>query len=286
MPEINKQPTHERMIATMPPYYRDSPQANAIIGGQASEIARRQAEMDDLVEQMIVSKATWALPIYEEIFAIKNNPSRTLQERRELILAKMRGASPTTLAVLKSVVNAFVANQNADVTLDNPHYTIYAEIPAEGAVNVGNMQNAVNEIKPAHLAFEARANISDGLILRGKEYGFDVPLPICNMFGCDNGTGIAIKDSMTISTNERDFIVPLPITDRFKTDRIDGIGVVDRISAEILERNFGVDLPKTNDFATEQVDGIAVNGALKATTYEREYLVAQPVTNMLLPGGD
>jgi len=278
--------TKRRMLETMPPYYRDSPQANAILDGQASEIARRQAEADDLLEQMLVTNATWSLDKYEEIFAIKNNPSRTLQERRDLIIAKMRGASPTTLAVLKSVVNAFVANQDADVTLDNPRYTIYAEIPADGAINVGNMQNAINEIKPAHLAFEARANISDGLILRGKEYGFDVPLPICNMFGCDRGEGIAIRDNMTISTNERDFIVPLPITDRFTTDRIDGVGVIDRISAEMLERSFDISLPKTDGFATEQVDGIAVKGALKATTDEREYLVAQPVTNMLLPKGD
>ena len=245
--------TKRRMLETMPPYYRDSPQANAILDGQASEIARRQAEADDLLEQMLVTNATWSLDKYEEIFAIKNNPSRTLQERRDLIIAKMRGASPTTLAVLKSVVNAFVANQNADVTLDNPNYTIYAEIPADGAVNVGNMQNAVNEIKPAHLAFEARANISDGLILRGKEYGFDVPLPICNMFGCDKGEGIAIRDNMTISTNERDFIVPLPITDKF---------------------------------STEKADGVAVRGDIEATINGHEFAVVQPITNVLMPKGD
>lgn len=245
--------TKRRMLETMPAYYRDSPQANAILGGQATEVARRQAEADDLLEQMLVTNATWSLDRYEEIFAIKNNPTRTLQERRDLIIAKMRGASPTTLAVLKSVVNAFVANQNADVTLDNPKYSIYAEIPADGAVNVGNMQNAVNEIKPAHLAFEARANISDGLILRGKEYGFDAPLPICNMFGCDNGTGIAIKDVMTVSTNERDFIVPLPITDRFTTDK---------------------------------ADGVAVRGDIEATINGHEFAVVQPITNVMLPKGD
>lgn len=251
MPEINKQPTHDRMISAMPPYYRDSPQANAIIGGHASEIARRQAEMDDLAEQMIVSKATWAIDRHEEIFGITPNPSRPIEERRAAIIAKMRGAAPTTLETLRDVVNAFATNNDGDVTLDNPRYTIYAEIPADGAVNVGNMQSAVNEIKPAHLAFEVRSNISDGLILRGKEYGFGVPLPICNVLRCDNGAGIAIKDGMAVSTNERDFIVPLPITDRFKTDKADGVAIRDTLETNIGGHEFAVVQPITNVLMSE-----------------------------------
>lgn len=207
--------TKRRMLETMPAYYRDSPQANAILGGQATEIARRQAEADDLLEQMLVTNATWSLERYEEIFAIKNNPSRTLQERRDLIIAKMRGASPTTLETLRDTVNAFAPNDNAEVKLDNPRYTIYADIPADGTLNLGNMYGAVNEIKPAHLAFQARVNISDGLEVSTHEYGFDVGLPICNMFSCDEAYGALISDVATASIYEYGIDVAQPITNTF-----------------------------------------------------------------------
>lgn len=245
--------TKRRMLETMPAYYRDSPQANAILGGQATEIARRQAEADDLLEQMLVTNATWSLERYEEIFAIKNNPSRTIQERRDLIIAKMRGASPTTLAVLKSVVNAFVANQDADVTLDNPHYTIYAELPELKRADIRALSSAVNEIKPAHMAF-ITADLTRGNIeVSAKAYDFGVYYPICNTFQTAGMPGKMSRNNIAPTIKTYSFGAELPICGEFVTAATINIDASADIETTEITRAVVVAYPRAGEtYTTEE----------------------------------
>lgn len=245
--------THQRMIDAQPPYYRDSPQMNAVIGGQAAEIEQRRAEARDLLDQMTISKATWSLEMYETIFDVKYNPSKTIKERQDVIRAKMRGAAPTTLAVLKSVVNAFVANQNADVTLDNPNYTIYAEMPELKRANIGALISAVNEVKPAHMAFIVTDLTRGNIEVSAKAYDFGVYYPVCNTFQTADMRGKMSRNNIAPTIKTYSFGAELPICGEFVTAATVNIDASAEIETTEITRAVVVAYPRAGEtYTTEE----------------------------------
>lgn len=207
--------THQRMIDAQPPYYRDSPQMNAVIGGQAAEIEQRRAEARDLLDQMTISKATWSLEMYETIFDVKYNPSKTIKDRQDVIRAKMRGAAPTTLKVIRDVINSFVPAQNGTARMDNPNYYLYAEIPAGEGIDLGAIVEAVSEIKPAHIVFEPQLHQTDSLPLYYQAYSYEVTFPICGEFGCAEIEGKEVRTKLEARFDAYGFDVLYPITNNF-----------------------------------------------------------------------
>lgn len=146
--------TKTQMLTAVDDMYRESPQANAIFGAQATEVDKRRAEARDLLEQLEVGKATWALENYERALGIQVQPTKPIAERRELIIARMRGTANTTIKQLKSVAESFYGGK-VEVRTDYPKYTIYVKFVSNlgTPANLKDVEKAIREIVPAHIAF-------------------------------------------------------------------------------------------------------------------------------------
>lgn len=153
----NSAETAQRMHDSMPAYYRESPQAIAIMQAQATEIERRRSEARDLLAQMEIGSATWALADYERILNLRTDESKPTHERREAIIARLRGTANTTIKQLKSVAESFYGGEVA-IETDYPNYTIYIRFKSNYGVpsNLSDVERAMRDIIPAHLAFVFR----------------------------------------------------------------------------------------------------------------------------------
>jgi len=143
------------MILELPVYYRESPEANAIVDGHTYADERFKASADDLLAQNFISTATWGLDAWERVYGIKVAPSKPIDERRYVLLARIRGSGVLTVSKLKEVAEAFYGGSVA-VTEDSANYRITVKFNSNLGVppNLGDVKAAIGELIPAHIAVE------------------------------------------------------------------------------------------------------------------------------------
>ncbi|MGG4142955.1 putative phage tail protein [Paenibacillus algorifonticola] len=139
----------------LPRYYEDIPTATNIIDREAAEAAQINADIYDVLAQMFVDTATWALPRWERNFALATDADKPIDQRRAVIKSRIRGVGTVTAALIESIAEAY-ANGEVEVVEDNANYTVKLTfVSALGQPpNFADLEAAVRDAMPAHLAVE------------------------------------------------------------------------------------------------------------------------------------
>lgn len=111
------------------------------------------AAKEDFFKQLDVNTATWGLNFWEKTYGLKTDITKSYSYRRSRILSKMRGQGTTTKAMIKNTAESF-SNGEVDIIEDNSIYTFTVKFIGTRGIppNLDDLKNAVEEIKPAHLA--------------------------------------------------------------------------------------------------------------------------------------
>jgi hypothetical protein len=140
------------LIEYLPSFMQNSKTYEAIFGADEAELIEFENSIEDLELQLNIDTATWALEIYEKDLGIKTDTSKSLYERRSVIKSKERGTGKVDADLIKKVVDAY-ANGDADVDFNDIIYITFTSVLGRPP-NLGDLTNAVEGIKPAHLAVE------------------------------------------------------------------------------------------------------------------------------------
>lgn len=111
--------------------------------------------MQSVIDQMFLTSATWGLQRWEKLFGIKSSLDLSYERRREIIQAHLRGTGTTTIEMIKETAIAFSGGE-VEITEDaeNSRF-IVCFIGIKGTPpNMKSFINMLEEIKPAHLAYE------------------------------------------------------------------------------------------------------------------------------------
>lgn len=202
------------MSDSLPTYYDESPEANAIMQANATEAEFKRAQAEDLLNQLFVSTATWGLDYWDSVLALSPAPRMLIDKRRERILVKLRGSAPATIDNLLKILNAFAQNNDAEIIEYNEEYRFEAYFPAHDGftINLADVYHAINEVKPAHLEFLINIIVKGIVILRGKGYHFDVPFRITNCFKTAEVAGALSRSVVNIEERAYAFSIGYPIT--------------------------------------------------------------------------
>lgn len=118
------------------------------------ELGSLKHETEDLLEQFFIHTATWGLVHWEQEYGIETNLEQSIETRREVILAKMRGAGTATKQMLKKTAEAFSGGE-VEILEENGKYSFIVKfIGVKGVPR--NMQafiDMLEEMKPAHLTY-------------------------------------------------------------------------------------------------------------------------------------
>lgn len=138
----------------VPQFVADFREMGAVYRTEGYELGTLQNTLRDQADQCFVKTATWGLLLWEKEYGIKTNLSLSYEQRREIILAKMRGQGTTTVEMIRNVAIAFSGGE-VEVIEDNPHY--HFTVRFVGLYGIPrNMQafiSMLEEIKPAHLGY-------------------------------------------------------------------------------------------------------------------------------------
>ena len=123
----------------------------AVVGAAFDSL---QADTAQVVANSLISTADLeTIEMYEQHLNIKANSGKSLQERREIIIAKLRGNTTFNLAQLQAVCDSW---KNGEITADFKNGKIKLTFVGEYGVpyDLDALKEALDEVKPAHLAID------------------------------------------------------------------------------------------------------------------------------------
>lgn len=145
-----------KLIDYMPFYYKKVQEIVHLQEAIGLEYESTKDKIIDAFKQCYIYTATWGIQIWEELYGIPKGDTKTnLEDRRELVISKMRSEGATTVGKLKNIALSFT-NGEIDVEEVNSEYYINIRFTSiVGKVpNLKNFEKAVRLALPAHLGYK------------------------------------------------------------------------------------------------------------------------------------
>lgn len=146
-------PSGQRMLSYLPPLYDRSRVLQSLLQAEGLELDALRAAVADLLAQFYPRTATWGLPWWEAEVGLPAAPLLADAERRDRIVAKLRGYGTATVVLLKRVAEAWDLGA-VDVVEDFEAYTLHVRFVDTRGVptNLGDLRLNVRAVAQAHLA--------------------------------------------------------------------------------------------------------------------------------------
>ena len=145
------------LINKLPSFY-DNDITRPIQNSFTVEVNSVNDEVENTLNQFFVDSATYGLDKWESMLGISKN-NFDIQTRRENIKAKMRSRGTTTVSVIKNICEAY-SNGIVEVIVNHSDYSFVIDfIDTIGIPKAfDELDKAINEIKPCHLAHSYKFN--------------------------------------------------------------------------------------------------------------------------------
>lgn len=132
------------------------PELMSVINAEEPEAETALEAVIDFLAQLNVDSATWGLDLWEYQYGIPTNHTKSMQARRSVLKAKMRGTATTTVEQIRRVINAYTGNGSCEVTEYPSKYfvSVSYELPNQLLEVVDDCRTSLRIILPAHIGFE------------------------------------------------------------------------------------------------------------------------------------
>ncbi|MFD2704622.1 putative phage tail protein [Salibacterium lacus] len=143
---------NESIRRYMPEYYEEFTAVQEIIGAEAGAFDGAFDEIRDVLAQFYLETATWGLAYWEDIFGIRTDEDKPLNERRSVIRSQKRGQGTVTKAFVREVAESYDGGE-VEVTEEYANYNIVVTFISTRGVppNLEDTKQALRNIVPAHL---------------------------------------------------------------------------------------------------------------------------------------
>ena len=144
-----------KLIDYVPPYYSDILESSEILSAEDEEAAKLFGHISELLLQFNAGTATWGLREWERIVGVSTDETKSIDERRSVVIAKLRGTGVVNAALVKSVAESFQGGE-LNVIEKNAEYKVQIEFVSTYGVpsNIDDLTAILREIIPAHLEIE------------------------------------------------------------------------------------------------------------------------------------
>ncbi|GGG06724.1 hypothetical protein GCM10010912_59230 [Paenibacillus albidus] len=143
------------LMQYLPLYYQnimEMTELQKILGIEAGDL---KGNLPEIVDQAFLESATWGLGRWESELGLPTDPSKSLVNRREMVKAKMRGTGTTTPEMIQRTASAFSGGDVLVEEVPGEYRFVVRFVGILGIPpNMAGLIQILEEIKPAHLAYE------------------------------------------------------------------------------------------------------------------------------------
>lgn len=149
----------KRMIEYYPQVISCIQEFKAIIKAEYPEIEDINAGKDRVIEDAyLLTMTEERIESWEKILGIAPLANSTLGDRRDTIIARIRGQGKLNTALINSIVNAFTGGKAESWVEDSVLYVIITPPPTNKQYQFANVEQELSKKVPAHLGFKVSRN--------------------------------------------------------------------------------------------------------------------------------
>ncbi|WP_145320631.1 putative phage tail protein [Paenibacillus xylanexedens] len=147
----------EVLMTLLPPLYENVLEMQLLTETEGVELDKLTVGLESALDQFYPESATWALERYERDLQIPTNQAKPEDQRRSVIISKMRGSGKVSGSMLKNVAQAYESG-GIDVSVEPSEYRIMIRFVDTYGLppNLHDLKAAIEDIKPAHMTVEYR----------------------------------------------------------------------------------------------------------------------------------
>lgn len=167
-------------MSYLPEDYGGSPETVTIQEALRPELDLIWRARDELLLQLSPKTATWGLAYWEEAFGLPVDEGKDLEQRRSLVLAKLRGRATTTPALVKSLAEGILGVE-IEVGEIFPEDRVELRLDAPNRLPPGldDLKVLLDKIMPAHLTWDYLITITPTIHVGGYFTSYNVTtLPV------------------------------------------------------------------------------------------------------------
>lgn len=143
------------LLDHLPDYYSGVREIRLLSQIEGNELDGLSASFEEAFNQRFVDTATWGLARWEKELGINPTAGQPYDQRRSVIRSKMRGTGTVSEAMIKSVAEAYDGGTVTVMAQPELYRFTVKFIDTKGIPNnLEDLETAIEEIKPAHLAVQ------------------------------------------------------------------------------------------------------------------------------------
>ncbi len=152
----------ERMFNYYPPVIQDIREFKAIINSEYPEIESINIGKDNVLNNAyLLTMDEGRISQWEKALNIKPVENSTVEDRRETIIARIRGQGKLNTALISSIVNAFTGGSATSYIQDSTLYVIITPPPGNKDYKFANVEQELSRKVPAHLGLVIERNYEE-----------------------------------------------------------------------------------------------------------------------------
>lgn len=142
------------ILRYLPAFVSETSNTFKTIGdSQSAEHDHLKEYMLDVYKQFFISTATWGLILWEKDLFLPIIENDSYENRRLRIWNKLQAKQTSTLQFMTDLLNNYVSTKDGKITELYDTYTLRFEVQDGTIDNWTDLLNAINQWKPAHLAY-------------------------------------------------------------------------------------------------------------------------------------
>ena len=149
------EPYKPDLMKYLPSYYDKSEIMKTIQDAYSTEFGYIYFFLEDFLKQFLTpTTATWGLAFWEQELGLKTDISKSYEERREIIMSRLRGIGTVGKDVIKRAAEAF-SGGDVDVIEYPAEYRFVVKFIGTFGVpkNMASFIEMIEDLKPTHLTY-------------------------------------------------------------------------------------------------------------------------------------
>lgn len=173
-------------LSFLPQFILDNPDIKELLEAEQNELDIFNDYVEMMRNQTSISTSSIYLERYERMFGLNVNASLTDQERIGRILAKLNTRTNSTVQAIKTVVSS-ITGCPTDIEEYYNQYAFMIDVLRDNNViiNIEDIKEAVEIIKPAHLAFAIMMCWAWTIAIKVESTFYKVGYDVCSDAGAD-----------------------------------------------------------------------------------------------------
>lgn len=142
------------ILAYLPKFLQKSPLFKGTNDADNREHETIRLDLQDLLNQFFIKSVTWGLERWEDLVGIKTDTTKSLESRRDAVIAKLQNPESVTETFLTNLINRYIADKAGYIISYLSEYRIEVLYHGGQVLDYEKLRQSINTYIPAHIGYK------------------------------------------------------------------------------------------------------------------------------------